>query len=271
MEPRERPPGTRTAGIADDRPGGENTRMSVNLRQYFAADWQGPPFQLFGTGHLIALALLCLLALSLLRLRGQPMAIRRRLRIGLALTMAAGELSWHVWEVASFHVWPLDAMLPLHLCTALAWLAMYTLLTLDTIAFDFIYFFGIGGPLQAILTPDAGKYGLPHFRAVQTLTSHSLLIIAALYLTLVEGLRPTPRSIPRVILGMLAYMAAVTVVNVATGGDYMFTLRKPPTASVLDALGPWPVYLLPMIGLGILNVLLLYLPFAWIDRRKARR
>jgi hypothetical integral membrane protein (TIGR02206 family) len=242
----------------------------VNLTHYFSPDWPGPPFQLFGPAHLAALGLLALFSLSLLLLRGQPMPVRRRMRLGLAATMAAGELSWHVWTLAYFGTWPLDAMLPLHLCTALAWVAMYTLVTLDVVAYDFVYFFGIGGPLQAILTPDAGKYGLPHFRAVQTLTSHGLLIIAALYLTLIEGLRPTWRSIPRVIVGTMAYMAAVTVVNVAVGGNYMFTLHKPPTASVLDALGPWPWYLVPMIALGILNCVILYLPFAWLDRRRAR-
>ena len=241
----------------------------MSFRDYFAPEWHGPPFALFGPGHLLSLALIAALALALTRLRGASEAARRRARICLALTMAVGELSWHWWTLAFTGGWTLDRMLPLHMCTALAWVGVYTLLSLNPISYEFVYFLGIGGALQAVLTPDAGQYGLPHFRAVQTLVSHGLVIVCAIYLTVVEGLRPTWRSIPRVIVGTLVYMAFVTVVNVAVGSDYMFTLRKPPTASVLDRFGPWPWYLLPMIGMGILNCVLLYLPFVWLDRRRA--
>ena len=242
----------------------------MSLRDYFAPVWHGPPFALFGPGHLLALALIAALAIAVTRLRGADAPTRRRARIGLVLMMATSELSWHWWAIEFAGSWHLDQMLPLHLCTALAWVGMYTLLSLDPITYEFIYFLGIGGGLQAVLTPDPGQYGLPHLRAVQTLVSHGLLIVCALYLTVVEGLRPSWRSIPRVIVGTLVYMAFVTMVNVVVGANYMFTLHKPPTASVLDAFGPWPWYLLPMIGLGILNCLLLYLPFAWMDRRRAR-
>jgi hypothetical integral membrane protein (TIGR02206 family) len=241
----------------------------MSLRDYFDPVWRGAPFALFGPGHLVSLALIAALALALSRLRGADESTRRRARIGLALSMATAELSFHWWALEFVGDWHLDRMLPLHLCTALAWLGVYTLLSLDAIAYEFVYFFGIGGALQAIITPDAGQYGLPHFRAVQTMASHGLLIVCAIYLTVVEGFRPSWRSIPRVILGTLAYMVFVTVVNIAVGGDYMFTLGKPPTASVLDAMGPWPWYLLPMIALGIANCVLLYLPFAWLDRRRA--
>jgi hypothetical integral membrane protein (TIGR02206 family) len=241
----------------------------MNFRDYFAPEWHGPPFALFGPGHLVSLALIALLALALTRLRGASEPARRRARITLAVSMLIGELSWHVWTLVYTGGWTLDRMLPLHMCTALAWVGMYTLLSLNPISYEFVYFLGIGGALQAVITPDAGQYGLPHFRAVQTLVTHGLLIVCAFYLTVVEGLRPTLRSIPRVIVGTLVYMAFVTVVNVAVGGDYMFTLHKPPTASALDAFGPWPWYLLPMIGMGILNCLVLYLPFAWLDRRRA--
>jgi uncharacterized membrane protein YwaF len=68
----------------------------------------------------------------------------------------------------------------------------------------------------------------------------------------------------------MLYMVVVTVVNVALGSNFMWTLGKPPVVSLLDVLGPWPWYLVPVVGLGIINVLLLYLPFWWADRRRAR-
>jgi len=64
------------------------------------------------------------------------------------------------------------------------------------------------------------------------------------------------------------YMAAVGLVNWAIGSNYLFIAHKPETASLLDVLPPWPWYILYIEGLGILFVLLFYLPFAIIDWRK---
>lgn len=203
----------------------------------------------------------------MLRFRGAEQATRRRVRYWLAAVLVVNELGWHAW---AYHYvgWTLKTMLPLHLCSALVWIGAYGLVTMNFTIYEFMYFMGIAGPLQAIVTPDAGQYGLPHFRAVQTMASHGMLIVAALYLTVVEGMRPTVQSVRRVILGTMAYMVLVTVVNVGIGSNYMWTLGKPSTGSLLDVLGPWPLYLVPMILLGIVNVLLLYVPFWWLDRRR---
>ena len=241
----------------------------MGWRDYFARDYPGAPFVLFGPGHLTVLAALAVLGIVVLRFSGTNEAGRRRTRLTLALLLVATEASYHVWMYVIGR-WTVQTMLPLHLCSALIWTAAYTLVTRNKTAYEFVYFMGIGGALQALLTPEAAGYGLPHYRALETLTAHGLLIIAALYLTVVEGLRPTPRALPRVVLGTLAYMVAVTGVNLAIGSNYMHTIHKPATASLLDAFGPWPWYLVPMIGAGILNCILLYTPCWWADRRRQR-
>ncbi|HEY3286420.1 MAG TPA: TIGR02206 family membrane protein [Gemmatimonadaceae bacterium] len=237
--------------------------------QWIRPDYHGTPFITFGGRHLVSLFALALFGAYMLRHRGADEATRRRGRHTLAVMLVVNELSWHLW--AAYYVgWTADKMLPLHLCSALIWVGAVGLVTLNVTIYEFMYFMGIAGPLQAVLTPDAGPYGLPHFRAVQTLVSHGVLIVAALYLTVVEGMRPTWASVRRVILGTMLYMVAVTGVNLALGSNYMWTLGKPPVVSLLDVLGPWPWYLVPVVLLGILNVLLLYLPFWWADRRRAR-
>jgi hypothetical integral membrane protein (TIGR02206 family) len=90
------------------------------------------------------------------------------------------------------------------------------------------------------------------------------------YLTAVEGYRPTALSMRRVLVGANLYMAAVGLVNWAIGSNYLFIAHKPETASLLDVLPAWPWYILYIELLGILFVLLMYTPFAIRDFRARR-
>jgi len=60
----------------------------------FAKDWQGAPFELFGTGHLIALGVIALAIAALLYFgkRASPRA-RTAIRWGLAITLTIAESS----------------------------------------------------------------------------------------------------------------------------------------------------------------------------------
>ncbi len=162
-------------------------------------------------------------------------------------------------------------MLPFHLCSALVWLSIFMLLTRNTAIYEFAYLLGIAGALQALLTPDAGIYGYPHFRFFQVLISHGAIITAALYMTFVEGFRPTRDSPKRVIIGSNLYMVAVFILNFIIGSNYMFIARKPDTASLLDVLPVWPWYIAIIELLGLAFVLLFYAPFAVKDMRNKVR
>jgi uncharacterized membrane protein YwaF len=50
--------------------------------------------------------------------------------------------------------------------------------------------------------------------------------------------------------------------------NYLFLARKPYTPSLLDLLGPWPIYIIWMEVIGIATILILYLPFALADLRQ---
>lgn len=239
--------------------------------EFFAADYPGHPFILFSPQHFAALSVLVLLNLYLLRFRGADEATRGRVRWIMALVLWGNEIAWHVWNY-SIGRWTIQTMLPLHLCSMLVWVGALMLVTKNYRIYEFAYLLGISGALQALLTPDLGVYGFPHFRYFQTFISHGLIVTSAIYMTVVEGFRPTWKSLLRVAVWMNLYMLVVFFINSAIGSNYLMINGKPSTPSLIDLMPPWPVYILYMEALGVVMFLLLYLPFAiqdWRGRQKA--
>jgi hypothetical integral membrane protein (TIGR02206 family) len=240
------------------------------MGQFFTGDYQGAAFELFGPTHLAALLAVVLLNVLLLRFKGADERTRHTIRWTMAIILWANEFAWHLWNYAVGR-WTIQTMLPLHLCSVLVWVGAFMLVTKNYRIYEFAYLLGISGALQALLTPDLGIYGFPHFRFFQTFISHGLIVTAAVYMTTVEGFRPTWKSLLRVGLWMNVYMFVVFFINSAIGSNYLMINGRPATPSLLDLLPDWPVYILYMEALGLVCFLLLYLPFAIKDWRTTRK
>jgi len=236
---------------------------------YFTGDYPGPAFEFLGAAHLITIAILVALNFWLASFKNASEQTKTRIRWIMAILLWANEIAWHVWN-AAVGKWTIQTMLPLHLCSVLVWIGAFMLVTKNQTIYEFAYFMGIAGAFQAVMTPDLGIYGFPHFRFFQTFISHGLIITAAIYMTVVEGFRPTWKSLLRVAIGINIYMGIVFLVNTAIGSNYLFVNGKPPTASLLDMLPDWPVYLIYMEAIGIICCLLLYIPFIIKDARAKR-
>ena len=97
------------------------------MAQYFALDYTGAPFQLFGVPHLTYLGIT--LAACVFMFFWKPdEATRRRYRISMAVLMVLVESSWHIWNIVVGN-WSVDYMLPLHLCSFLVWTIPVLLIT----------------------------------------------------------------------------------------------------------------------------------------------
>ena len=235
------------------------------MAYFFAREYRGPAFELFGSAHLAALLVILTLNLLLALFRSSNEKIKTSIGWILAIFLWLDEIAWHIWNVA-VGTWSIQFMLPLNVCSVLIWLSAIMLIFKNYRIYEFAYFLGIGAGFQYLLTPDLGIYGFPHFRFFQTMLAHGLLFTSAIYLTVVEGLRPTWRSLLRVAAGANIYMALVGIINWATGSNYLFIAHKPATASLLDLLPAWPWYILWMEIIGLGMALILYLPFAIKDR-----
>ena len=238
--------------------------------KFFSYEYSGKPFEFFGIAHIGALLAILLLNLFLLQFKNSDENTRRKVRITMAIILWVNEAAWHLWNI--YHgTWSVQEHLPLHACSILIWLAGFMLIYKNYRIYEFAYFLGIAGALQALLTPDIGIYGFPHFRFIQTYISHGLLLTSAIYMTTVEGFRPTWQTFKRVIIYLNLFMLAVFGLNQLIGSNYLFVARKPPGPTLLDALPEWPVYILYMEAIGLMMFLLLYLPFALKDWQAAKK
>lgn len=219
-----------------------------------------------GTGTAMAIAVLLPI---LLRTRTNPqgqetarkiIAICMFIDIGLGPAVRAG-----------IYGMPLTEHLPLHLCGMSVTLGAFMLWLRSYRLYEVLYFWGTGGAVIALLTPDIVE-AFPHPVFLLFFLSHGLAFLAVMFATLVMGFRPRPRSLLIVMPVTAAYALLMYPVNLLLGSNYLFLLAKPAQPSPLDWFGPWPSYLPGLVGMAATALVLLYVPFAAMDwlSRKAR-
>ncbi len=152
--------------------------------------------------------------------------------------------------------WGFD--LPLHLSDVVSIIAPVALWTRRPLLVEVLYFWAFTASLQAVITPDLHQTVPSVFFFTYFLT-HSGAVVAAALLVFGLGQRPRPHAVRRVFAVTLAMAATAGTGNVITGGNYMYLREKPSQASLLDQMGPWPVYIL--VAAAIALVL-----FAALDR-----
>ncbi|MDK1030222.1 MAG: TIGR02206 family membrane protein [Anaerolineae bacterium] len=239
------------------------------MSQFFAKDYLGGEFEFLGVNHIFTLTIIILINFIILRYKRTPEDIRSKVRWFLAILLWTNEIGFHIWKI-NIGEWHIQTMLPLHVCSLLVWLSGLMLVTKSFKIYEFVYFIGIGGAIQVLVTPDLGIYGFPHYRYFQTFISHGFIIISAIYMTTVEAFRPTWSSFFRVVLWLNVYMLAIFFLNNTIGSNYLMVNHKPSLPSLLDLLPDWPWYILWMELIGLVTFLLLYSPFIIKDLRSKK-
>jgi hypothetical integral membrane protein (TIGR02206 family) len=163
----------------------------------------------------------------------------------------------------------LDTSVPLQLCDVAEVTAAYALWSQRHWAFALTYYWGLVLSSQALITPDigtpeTGAPDFPHHLFVTFFMLHVLVVWAAIYLTWGRGMRPTWRDYRLAVVATLAWAAFSFTFNVITGTNYGYLNRKPPTASLLDVLGPWPLYLI--VEITIVAIVWALMTWPW-ERR----
>jgi hypothetical integral membrane protein (TIGR02206 family) len=222
-------------------------------------------FVAYGPSHLTVLTLFVVGAVALVWVgRRQTEAQARRFsRVigGLLLVVFCAVLIYKLFHPA------LTSSVPLQLCDLAEVTVAYALWSQRQWAYALTYYWGLVLSSQALLTPDVDGPDFPDRSFLSFFALHLLVVWAAVYLTWGRGMRPTWRSYRMTIVVTLAWAVFTLVFNFLAGTNYGYLNRKPPVASVLDFLGPWPVYLLVEITL----VAIIWALMTWPWQRKRRR
>lgn len=133
-------------------------------------------------------------------------------------------------------------------------------------AYEFLFYWGIPGALHSLLTPEftGGRDGLLHY---EYFFSHGGILASALFLTLIYGMKPRQGSWWRIALLTQPLLLIIGFANWLLDANYMY-LCQPPIANNPFVIGEWPWYLIVLEIVGLLHLLIIYLPFGVRYRRE---
>lgn len=157
--------------------------------------------------------------------------------------------------------------LPLHLCRIMAIVAPYLIWKKNRFWLGVFYFWILAGTLNANITPDI-DYGFPHWSYFAYWIMHSFLIIIPIYYVLLLDIKINLKDLNNAFWTANGFIVLSVITNYFLDSNYMYTLKKPPAASILDYMGDWPIYLISGQAVALVLFLLLYLPFLIIHLKK---
>lgn len=226
------------------------------------------PFQAFSPSHntVLTLCVLAIIALALMRRFSKSAAILSERVLGSILLL--------LWPVTTLVHWRMGSLtlengLPFHFCDVAGIAGGIALWTRRQLACEIVYFFGLAGTLQGLLTPNL-KFDFPDPRFLVFFLLHGGVVIAAIHVVTSMKHAPRPGAVPRLVAVTLIYAALIGLVNFFLQTNYAFLCHKPEQASLMDSLGPWPWYIASLVGLCAVFYTILNLPFA-LNRLRSRK
>jgi len=225
-----------------------------------------PEFHAYGAAHLTVIFLTVALPITLAFIvhRTKSRLLERTICLALSTLLVINYAAYLV-VARQFGVNAWYKELPMQLCDWAMVVIIVALWTGNRRWLEIAYFWGIGGTLQAVLTPNL-QFGFPDLRFVSFFVAHSGIIIGVVFLMLIYGFRPRLISLLHTIAWTEIYFVIAFTVDLFTGEDYGFLLHKPEAASLLSFLSDSRVpYLIEFHLLAWIFFGVLYAPFAIVD------
>jgi hypothetical integral membrane protein (TIGR02206 family) len=225
-----------------------------------------PEFHAYSASHLtvIFLTIALPLVLALFVHRTKSRFLERSICFAISALLLINYVAYLI-VARQFGVAAWQKMLPMQLCDWAMVVIIVALWTGSRHWLEIAYFWGIGGTLQALITPNL-RFGFPDLRFISFFIAHSGIIIGIIFLMLIYGFRPRPIGILRTIAWTEFYFVIAFTIDLLTDENYGFFLRKPEASSLLSFLSDArPIYLIEFHLLAWIFFCVLYAPFAIVD------
>lgn len=165
----------------------------------------------------------------------------RFLRVG-GWIMLTVTLAWTAWGMLPGQ-WNIDQSLPFQFSDALRFATAIALLTRAGWAIAICYFWGLTLNLQSIITPDLNYFTYPVLEFGMYWFLHIAALVVPIMFVWGLGYRPTWRGYGVTYAATVGWAGIALAVNMVTGANYAYLSHAPAGPSVLDVLGPWPIYI----------------------------
>jgi len=217
-------------------------------------------FHVFNAQHVVTLgAIVALCILLFWAARGADSSRRKRLGRLIGIALLSYIACVYVQQAIEYSLsW--EYSLPLELCNLVLVACLVSLFRPSQLTVEISYFWGLGGVLQAIVTPDLGQ-GFPSWDFILFFWGHGATLLAIVFLISGGHFRPRKRSVIRMMIALNIYGLVVGAIDAIMRWNYGYLCRKPSMPSLMDFLGPWPWYLLSIEFIAFLTFLLLDLPW----------
>ena len=227
------------------------------------------PFIILGTSHLVTLAIILCLAIFFPRnYRDKPVSQKENIAKILGISIIALELIkpflWHSMD------YPWIRLLPIHMCSLSGFFIGIFLLTNRRLFFEVAFFWGIGGGINALITPDV-TMTFPDPKYVLFFLGHGLLMVNIGYACIALSNRPTFHSVKNGIFFSLGVLPVIYIINLFLGppANYWYLGAKPTEGqSIMDFFPDPPLHIPLLVIIGAFLFLLIYSPYWVYDKLK---
>ena len=200
--------------------------------EFFSSEW-------------IVNTLVSLVVILTLLFIGRILSYNQRLFLAktIAILLIISTITEHTRNIMNSY-WNISENLPLHLCGISNLIACFILFTKkNKVLFEFLFYAGIIGGIQAFLTPQINNFDGSFFEYFSYHFSHGSIIFLPIFMYLYLNYEISKFSWLRVVIYLNMVLAFVMPLNFQIDSNYMY-LAYPPNVNNPLILGEWPYYIL---------------------------